>query len=192
MLAKWLGCVACLVSTAGASAGAQMPGGASTRPVHLIVSGGLTLPAGDLKDLHDTGFHYDASLLFTFAGMPISLRPELSLTRFSLKSPTGATTSYGSGDVSQMFGALGNIELPIAGGLYLLAGGGLLSLSTPDATGSDVSQSKFAFDAGGGFRFRMGSISGFVEGRIGSASYDAGKVGFAKAQFIPVTFGLVF
>lgn len=84
---------------------------------------------------------------------------------------------------------MGNIELPVAGGLYLLAGGGLLSL---DLAGADASSSKFAFDAGAGFRFALGGIRGFVEARVGAASYEQGKFGFSKAQFIPVTFGVVF
>lgn len=181
----------CVLPLLTATVQAQGRGGANNRPVRVVISGGLTLPSGDLKDLHDTGFHYDAALLVRFAGVPISLRPELSLTRFSLKNAAGSGGSgYGSGD-TQMLGALGNLEVPLAGGLYVMAGGGLLNLKTPDATG-DISQSKVTFDAGAGLRFNLGSISGFVEGRMGTASYDQGKFGFSKAQFIPITFGLVF
>ncbi|MFN8573603.1 MAG: hypothetical protein U0132_16230 [Gemmatimonadaceae bacterium] len=178
----------------GASAvRAQLPGAGNNRPIRVIVSGGLTVPSGDLKDLHDTGFHYDASLLLSIAGFPITLRPEVSLTRFSLKdASTSGGSGYGSGD-TQLLGALGNLELPLAGGLYVMAGGGVLKLKTPDgSTSTDLSQSKVTMDAGAGFRFRLGGISGFVEGRVGTASYDQGKVGFSKAQFIPITFGLVF
>ncbi len=76
----------------------------------------------------------------------------------------------------------------------MLAGGGILSLSAPEAlTGSaEEASKKFTFDAGAGLRFSLGPAKGFVEARIGSASYDQGKVGFSKAQFVPVTFGLVF
>jgi opacity protein-like surface antigen len=184
------------MGAAGSSAAAQAR---SSRPVQLVVSGGLTLPAGDLKDFHDTGFHYDASLLVSFAGIPLTLRPEVSLTRFKLKTSQLGYSSgpgYSSGDVTQMVGALGNIEVPLAGGLYVLAGGGLLQLKTPDGStstsSSDISQSKITFDAGAGLRFKLGGISGFLEGRIGSASYDQGKFGYSKAQYIPFTFGLVF
>jgi hypothetical protein len=31
-------------------------GGGSTRPISLVVSGGMTLPTGDLGDFHDSGF----------------------------------------------------------------------------------------------------------------------------------------
>jgi hypothetical protein len=58
--------------------------------------------------------------------------------------------------------------------------------------GEDESSSKFTFDAGAGFRFALGGARGFVEARVGAASYDQGKFGFSKAQFIPITFGLVF
>jgi len=176
---------------------AQFPGGGmSKRPIQLVISGGLTLPAGDLKDLHDTGFHYDGSLLINIAGFPLTLRPEASFTRLSLKDPVSTTgsTGYGSGDVTQMFAALGNIEVPLGGGLYALAGGGVLNLKTPTSSTAttDISQSKITFDAGAGLRFRLGGITGFVEGRVGTASYDEGKFGFSKATLIPITFGLVF
>jgi hypothetical protein len=175
---------------------AQMPGmgmPGSTRPISFIISGGMTVPAGDLADFHDAGFHYDASLLLNLPGFPIALRPEFSLTRFKLKETFTPTPGYGCGDVTQMIAAMGNIELPVAAGLYVLAGGGILSLSVPDAsTSEDQTASQFTFDAGAGFRFAFGSVRGFLEARIGAASYDAGKFGFSKAQFIPMTFGLVF
>lgn len=165
----------------------------SSRPISLIVSGGMTLPAGDLADFSDAGFHYDASLLLNFPGFPIALRPEFSLTRFKLKDPLVPTPGY-SADVTQMIAAMANIELPLAAGLYVLAGGGILSLSVPgEATGGvDESSSKFTFDAGAGFRFALGGMRGFLEARVGAASYDEGKFGFSTAQFIPFTFGLVF
>jgi hypothetical protein len=172
---------------------AQFPGGGSSRPISLVISGGMTVPAADLGDLHDAGFHYDASLLLNIPGFPIALRPEFSLTQFKLKDPLLAAP--GADDVTNMMAFLGNIEVPLGGGLYVMAGGGILSLSAPEALtpdGEEESSKKFTFDAGAGFRFALGSMRGFLEARIGAASYDQGKVGFSKAQFIPVTFGLVF
>ena len=171
---------------------AQMPGMGSTKPLALVISGGLTLPSGDLGNLHDSGFHYDASLIFNIPGFPIGLRPEFSLTQFKLKDQV---LPPGSDDITNMAAFLGNLEIGLGGGLYVLAGGGILSMSVPEALapdGEEESSKKFTFDAGAGLRFSLGSVRGFVEARIGAASYEAGKVGFSKAQFIPVTFGLVF
>lgn len=182
-----------LAGASATAAGAQFPGmGGSTRPISLVISGGMTLPAADLADFHDAGFHYDASLILNIPGFPIALRPEFSLTQFKLKETS--VIAPGSDDVTNMVAMMGNIELPLGGGLYLLAGGGILSLTVPEtATNADErNEKKFSFDAGAGLRFALGSMRGFLEARIGAASYDAGKVGFSKAQFIPVTFGLVF
>lgn len=193
-----LGLVVLGLGVGRSTALAQFPGrGTSTRPIQLVVSGGLSLPAGDLKDFHDTGFHYDASLLLNIAGFPLTLRPEASFTRLGLKDSLSTTGSSGygsSGDVTQLFAALGNIELPLGGGLYVIAGGGMLSIKTPStgATSVDLSQSRVTFDAGAGLRFHLGGISGFVEGRMGTASYDQQKFQFSKATLIPITFGLVF
>ena len=165
-----------------------------SRIICLGVSGGLTLPAGDLADFHDSGFHYDASLFLNLPGLPISIRPEFSLTQMKLKDPvnTGTETT----DATKMFAAMGNIELGLGGGLYVLAGGGILSttanLVSGGVLGEEGSETKFTFDAGAGYRFKLGGISGFLEARMGSASYDQGTFGFQKAQFIPISFGLVF
>ena len=195
---KMLVAVAFVLSAASSVARAQFPGmGGSTRPISLVVSGGLTLPAGDLGDFHDSGFHYDASLLLNIPGFPIAFRPEFSLTQFKLKEfappPGGGPSSVD--DITSMMAFMGNIEVPLGGGLYVLAGGGILNMSVPEALapdGEEESSNKFTFDAGAGLRFALGSMRGFVEARIGAASYEQGKVGFSKAQFIPFTFGLVF
>ena len=191
---KLLVAVALVLSAASSVARAQFPGmGGSTRPISLVVSGGLTVPAGDLGDFHDSGFHYDASLLLNIPGFPLTLRPEFSLTQLKLKNPILATPD--ADDMTSMMAFMGNIEVPLGGGLYVLAGGGLLNMSVPEALapdGEEESSNKFTFDAGAGLRFALGSMRGFVEARIGAASYEQGKVGFSKAQFIPITFGLVF
>ena len=167
---------------------------ASTRPIRFVVSGGLTLPQGDLKDFHDTGIHADASLLLSFAGIPLTLRPELSLTRLkqqlpsvgSVLRPAGSTASD-STQTTQFLGALGNIEVPLAAGLYVLGGVGVLNLDN-----ASQSATKLTMNAGAGLRFHLGPAEGFVEARLGTASYNAGTFGYTKAQFIPISFGLAF
>ncbi len=162
------------------------------RPLQLVISGGLTLPAGDLGNLHDSGFHYDASLLLNLPGLPVRIRPEFSLTQLKLKD--NLTGNGSADDVTSMYAALGNLEFPLVGGLYVLAGGGLLSLSLPEgaSTGAGESARKLALEAGAGLRFQLAAVSGFIEARMGTASYNQGKFGFSKAQFIPVSFGLAF
>jgi hypothetical protein len=182
--------VGLLLATASANARAQLPG-MGTRPISLVISGGLTVPSDDFGDRHSSGFHYDASLLLNIPGFPIALRPEISLAQFKWTgiAPGGSIID----GTTQMIAALGNIEVPLGVGIYLLAGGGVLSLSREsDASTEDRSASELMFNTGAGFRFALGSMRAFVEMRIGAATYDQGDVGFSKAQFIPLTFGLVF
>jgi hypothetical protein len=183
-------------------AAALMPAAARTvaaqekpdHPIQFVVTGGVTVPAGDLKEFNDPGFHVAGSMIFKFAGFPLSLRPELSLTRLKQKIPAYAppTTSsfYEPGDTlqtTQLLGALGNFELPLPAGLYLLAGVGALNLDT-----QFNSETKVTFNAGAGWRFQLGRLGAFVEARVGSASYEAGTFGYSSAQYIPVSFGIIF
>lgn len=169
----------------------------SPRIVQVVVSGGLTVPSGDLKAKHDNGFHYDGSLIFNIPGLPIALRPEVSLTTLKLKNtylPSAPNTAgYGSGDNTKLLAGIGNIEVPLAGGVYLIGGLGAMNLqSRLTPTSADSSQTALIIDAGAGLRFAFARIQGFVEARMGTASYEAKKFGYSKAQFIPISFGLVF
>lgn len=171
-----------------------MPG--STRPIQLVVSGGLTVPSGDLKDFHDTGFHYDASLIFRLAGLPIALRPELSLTTLKFKQSGDPMNTPGVVTVedakTQLLSAMGNIEIPIAAGLYALAGVGALNADMKLPSFETESETALTFGVGAGYRFQLGRAAGFIEARLGTASYDKSATVYKKAQFIPLTFGLVF
>ena len=174
-------------------------GARSTKPISVVLSGGLTVPSGDLKELHDTGFHYDGSVIFRLPGLPIALRPELSLTTLKFKEnllpapgTVPGTITTGEDPRTQLLAAMGNIEIPLAGGLYAIAGLGALNTKTKVGDAESEGQTSVTFGAGAGFRFHISRIDGFVEGRFGAASYEKGKVGYKQAQFIPVSFGLVF
>lgn len=188
-LSSSLTIASCAIAVATSSLVAQ----SSTRPLRFVVTGGMTVPQGDLKTFNDVGFHAAGSLLLNIMGL--TLRPELSLTRLKQKAlaslATPAPTVDASTPSTQMLAAMGNIELPLVGGLFVLAGVGLQNLDASTAT-RDLSQSKVLINAGAGFRFHLGPADGFIEARLGKASYDAGKVGYTKAQMIPVSFGLVF
>ena len=165
----------------------------STRPIRVVVTGGLTLPQGDLKKFHDSGIHADVSLLLSLFGLPLTLRPELSITRLKQQLPSVSgllnplTTAADSTQTTQFLGALGNIELPLAAGLYVLGGVGVLNLDN-----ASKRETKMTVNAGAGLRFNLGPVAGFVEARLGTASYNGGAFGYTKAQFIPISFGLAF
>jgi hypothetical protein len=180
---------------------AQIPGRPSTRPIRIVFSGGVTLPTGDFEKFNATGYHGDIALLLNFGGLPIRLRPEASLTRFSLKDlVSGGTGTEESQGTSQLLGGLLNLEFSLSLGPiqpYVLAGGGITNLKTDFSAGggpttSSLSDTQFAIDGGAGLRFRLGPIDGFIEGRVNSVYTDQGVINFKDVKLIPVTFGLVF
>lgn len=190
---------------------AQLPG--STRPISVVVSGGATVPTGSFKDYHDLGMHADVSLLLNLFGQSLRLRPELTYGRFAISdeiraslglSRQGALASMLAGGtaksaaldgdaVSTLLGGFGNVEIPLAGGLYALAGIGAVGLST-DVTsgGQSLSTTNLSYNGGAGLRFKLGAIAGFIEGRLTGISVDKGRALFRDVRTVPVTFGLVF
>ncbi len=212
---------AALLGAGSAPGWAQGP--ASARPVSVVVAGGASVPVGGFKDYNDLGVHADVSLLLRIAGQSIRLRPEFSYARFSLKNAStiytnvlasrsgeanravsgslaagssfdvATSAAYGSGDASTLLGLLGNVEIPLAGGLYILAGVGATSVkSGATNTATDLSQTALTYNGGAGIRFRLGGISGFVEGRLKDIAVDKGKALFSDVKTVPVSFGLVF
>jgi len=212
---------AALLGAGSAPGWAQGP--ASARPVSVVVAGGASVPVGGFKDYNDLGVHADVSLLLRIAGQSIRLRPEFSYARFSLKNAStiytnvlasrsgeanravsgslaagssfdvATSAAYGSGDASTLLGLLGNVEIPLAGGLYILAGVGATSVkSGATNTATDLSQTALTYNGGAGIRFRLGGISGFVEGRLKDIAVDKGKGLFSDVKTVPVSFGLVF
>lgn len=168
--------------------------GADQKPIRVVVDGGLTVPSGEFKARHQNGFHYGAMLILTIPGLPIAIRPEVALTSFQIREPGTPSTILTDARHTKTVSGLGNIEVLVIGGLYVMGGGGFLSLKSDTATlGKQLSASNLMLDVGGGFRFKLGErIDGFLEARVGTASFDKKKFGYSRAQFVPLSFGLVF
>jgi hypothetical protein len=165
----------------------------SKKSILFVVNGGVTVPTGDLSSFNTAGFHANASLIMKFAGFPLALRPEFSLTRLPQQAPDPNEladpfpTTADSTQTTQMLGLLGNLQLPLVLGFYVLAGVGALNLDN-----ASVSQTSATVNVGAGWRFHIGRLGGFLEARYGSASYNSGTFGFSGAQTIPVSVGITF
>lgn len=72
--------------TVSAQDSTTVPGSrpASSRPIRLVVSGGLSVPTGGFSSYHDLGTQASASLLVRLVGQKIRLRPEMMYTRFDV------------------------------------------------------------------------------------------------------------
>lgn len=193
------------------TAWAQSP----ARSVAGIVSAGAAIPTGSFKAHHDVGFHADISALVRLAGQGLRLRPEVSVARFAIKGPIGvvvplsvdpadgtlaraagarvAPDDEGTSGASTLLTFLGNIELPLARGAYLIGGVGATRVSSEaNDSGDTRQQTALTYIGGAGVRFRLGSIGGFVEARLQNLSADDATFSFNSVRTIPVTIGIVF
>ena len=193
-------------SLAASVATAQM---ATTRPVQLIVSGGVSVPTGGFSDSHDMGVHADASLLINALGRSLRLRPEMTYARFGVKelgallgganmhgAAGGRARDAASDAVSSLIGGFANIEIPLGpAGFqpFLLAGIGAIKFKSDISDGvSSVDATKTSLNLGGGVRFKLGPIGGLIEARFNNVPASDTEAFFKDMKMIPVTFGLVF
>jgi opacity protein-like surface antigen len=180
----------------------------STRPVQLIVSGGLSVPTGRFGDTHDMGVHADASLLINAFGKSLRLRPELTYMRFGVKdlgSLIGTTNlqdraaggvAAASDAISSLVGGIANIEValgPAGFQPFVLAGIGAIKFKSDISDGlSSIDETKTMLNLGAGVRFKMGAIGGLIEARFNNVPAGDTQTYFRDVRTIPVTFGLVF
>jgi len=167
---------------------------------HIGFGGGVSVPAGDLKDALKDGVHGQAFLGFGPFSSPFGGRIAVNYQRFDLKSLEGSATSPSTGSGTVLSG-LANMMYGINVGPihpYLTAGLGAFDLTASPDGGSSSSKVHFGVDGGAGLQVRLGRIEGFVEGRYENLFTDKGldpNATSAKsfaAQIIPITFGITY
>jgi hypothetical protein len=150
-----------------------------TEGIRFGVGGGLTLPMGNYADVDKAGWHVMGLIQFPISQSPIHARFDAMYGQTSRKAPaSGNTTLTGAtGDLVYHLGNRASTVRPyVVGGLgfYNVDGGG----------GSDT---KFAFGAGGGILFSIGTMHAFLETRYMSIQRSG-----SSYTFLPVTLGLMF
>ena len=170
---------------------------------HVGFGGGVSVPAGDFKDVLKTGAHGRAFVGIGPASSNFGTRLAVNYQHFDLKglpvvSGAPTTTSNGSGNIVS---GLANLTYGINFGIlrpYLTAGLGAFDVMSKPESGSSTSDVKFGVNGGAGVSFKLGQIRGFVEGRYENLFTDKGLDANATnskdfaAQVIPVTFGVMF
>ena len=169
-------CTAALLlalATTAATADAQ-------RRTSLGLAAGATVPVSDLGDATSTGFHVLGTLAVSgTAGTPIGFRVDGMYNSLSGKS---------SGPDVNVWTVNGNLVYAFPGGMtatpYLIAGAGWYNTK---ADGSDEGSNDIGINAGIGARFALSGFSTFAEVRFHNIFSDPNS-----AQFIPLTFGILF
>ena len=181
----------------------------SSRPVSFAFGGGASVPVGTYKDALKAGWNGQGSVIFHFAGLPLSLRADLSYNHFTFKNDlpfssggTGGTGTSTDDITQQILGGLANVSIPFHMGPvspYITAGlaGFNIKTNLGDVVPGEQDQSatKFAVNGGLGLSMRLFGASAFVEAKVNNIYTDGKVIGSKELkdlQFVPVTFGFVF
>jgi opacity protein-like surface antigen len=155
---------------------------AQSSTVGFGVSGGLSLPTGDLSNAVDAGYSLAGHLfLKPSATESLRFRGDVSFDRFAY-----------SGDISGTFTSLGfmaNALVDLTSGEsvtpYLL--GGLGAFNTTSSEVANSSSTNFGVQAGAGLNFTLSGFSTFVEAKYVNVFTADNATGY-----VPITFGFRF
>jgi opacity protein-like surface antigen len=194
------------MASSPAAAQVRMTEQGSGRPISFAFGGGASVPVGSYKDALKAGWNGQGSVIFHFAGLPLSLRADLSYNHFTFKDDlpfsSGGTGTSTDDITQQILGGLANVSIPFRMGPvspYITAGLAGFNIKTnlgdvvPGA--QDESATKFAVNGGVGLSMKLFGASAFVEAKVNNIYTDGKVVGSKELkdlQFVPVTFGFVF
>ena len=157
--------------------------------VRFGLGGGLIAPLSDYKDIDKTGWHATLNANFAIPMSPVGIRVDGLYGQTSHKD-IGTTPVDGK---TKLIGGLANVvyKIPVPAPMvkpYLLGGVGVYNqkVTIPSAS-FDTSETKFAWDLGGGASFGAGPASFFVEIRYVSIQESGGST-----KFVPITAGVTF
>jgi opacity protein-like surface antigen len=161
-----------------------------TSPFRFGITGGATVPIGNLSDASNTGWNAGALLDVGLPLVPIGFRldvtwQQLGDKRFSDGTDVKNRFIAGTANVLYTFNSMAPTKFYLIGGV---GGYGFRSEVVPpvgpSATGSET---KFGINAGAGFRFQLTGFSTFIEARW----HDVFTTG-PSSQFIPINVGITF
>lgn len=192
--------IAAIALTASA-AEAQTTAGVA-RPVSFGISAGASIPTGDLSkegpngEKFGTGFNVAGLIGYSAPAMPVGFRGEVMYHRFGGDNfPAGV-----DGNVSTLgvvANAVYNFPTGSTSGVapYLIGGLGVYNVKTTiEISGQSDDQSKTAAGLNGGIgvKIPLSGFQTFVEARFHHVFSKDDEKGTGTAQFIPLSFGIMF
>ena len=161
---------------------------AQSSAVGFGVSGGLSVPTGDLGDAVDAGYSVAGHVFLKPSSMKsLRFRGDVSYDRFAYKGNIDGNL--------RSLGFVGNamLDLSTTGGVkpYVLGGLGAFNGKTSTKVGSAAVVSTTSTDVGvqvgGGLNFQLSGFSTFLELKYVNVFTDGNS-----SAYIPITFGVRF
>ena len=182
---RWIGLAAFLAVPVMASAQEVV------RPFSFGVSGGLSLPMGDLGDGYDAGYNITGHIMYRPAAFTnLSFRGDVNFDRFGSKSFDDVSTRFLGGTINAVYAfpqATPGVVRP-----YVLGGVGVQNgKSSGTVAGVNLDDSDSATDlhvqGGAGVNFQLSGFTTFVEAKYVNVFGDPNSF-----SYIPITFGFRF
>jgi len=156
------------------------------KTVSFGVSGGLSLPMGDLGDVASSGYNITGHVFFKPSALQaVRLRADVSFDRWDYKDVVvfdGSTRSLGFvGNVVYDFPMESSTSIMRP---YVLGGLGIYNGKNSD---TDETDTNLGIQFGGGLNFQLSGFSTFAEAKFVNVFGDGGS-----ARYVPVTFGVRF
>jgi opacity protein-like surface antigen len=163
----------------------------TTRPVSFGLSGGLSLPMGDIGDAYDSGFNVTGHVMFRPGSFTnLSFRGDVNFDRFGSKLLDDVSLRLIGGTVNAVYAfpqATPGMIRP-----YVLAGVGMQNSKVNGSVAGvnlDLSTSSTDIHAqgGAGVNFQLSGFTTFVEAKFVNVFGDG-----SSSTYIPITFGFRF
>lgn len=167
-----------LAAVVGGALLVAAPAEAQIRTVTFGVSGGVSIPVGELGDHFGTGWHVQGSLAFAPMALPFGVRADLFYQDLPDDVDPGENETTLAGIVNAIFGFGGNGARP-----YGSLGAGVYNIRLADDLGEVT---KLGLNLGLGVQFGLGAVNAFLEGKFHHVFADE------STQFIPLSIGILF
>jgi hypothetical protein len=159
------------------------------RPVSFGVSGGLSLPIGDLGDGYEMGFNVTGHVMLRPASFTnLSFRGDVNFDRFGAKNVDDVNFRFLGGTANAVYAFPQSTPGMVRP--YVLGGVGMQNSKVSVDVGSGSasnSSTDVHVQGGGGINFQLSGFTTFVEAKYVNVFGDGSSV-----SFIPITFGIRF
>jgi hypothetical protein len=159
------------------------------RPVSFGVSGGLSIPMGDLGDSYSSGFNVTGHIMFRPASFTnLSFRGDVNFDRFGAKDVDDVNFRFLGGTANGIYAFPQSTPGMVRP--YVLLGVGMqnskISVDVGNGSASN-SSTDVHLQGGAGVNFQLSGFTTFVEAKYVNVFGDGSSV-----NWLPVTFGIRF
>lgn len=171
--------VAAMTVATAAAAGAQ--GVSAVKPVSIGVSGGASIPTGDLSNGVNTGWNLNGHLGLAAPTLPVSFRGDVGYNNWGAKG----------GGSAHMWNLTGNavftIPNPTGVSPYIIGGVGGYKPGFSYQGVSTSSDWALGYNVGAGVNLPLSGFNTFLEAKYVHVNTNGGS-----SAFVPITFGVMF